>query len=64
METCAECHGAKKQEGKLRLDSREAALAGGDYGPAIVPGKPEDSWLVRAVRYDHDDVQNVYHSLL
>jgi hypothetical protein len=38
----------------LRLDSREAVLRGGDTGPAIVPGKPEESLLIKAVRY-HDD---------
>ena len=57
VENCHECHGADKQEGKLRLDSRDAALAGGEFGPAIVPGKPEESWLVRAIGYDHDEVQ-------
>jgi cytochrome c553 len=31
---CFECHDAKKQKGKLRLDSRAAALRGGDGGPA------------------------------
>jgi uncharacterized membrane protein len=47
---CNECHGAEKQEGGLRLDSREAALAGGESGkPAIVPGDAMASRLVRAV---------------
>jgi mono/diheme cytochrome c family protein len=54
---CHECHAADKQEGKLRLDSREAAVQGGEFGPAIVPGKPEESWLVKAIGYGHDDVQ-------
>src|SRR5262245_51338545 len=49
---CYECHGAKKQNNGLRLDSREAILAGGDQGPAIVPGKPDESLIVRAVRHD------------
>ena len=53
---CAECHGEKKQKGGLRLDSRAAALTGGDLGPAVVPGRPADSPLVKAVRY-HDDLQ-------
>ncbi len=48
---CHECHGAKVQKGSLRLDSRTAVLAGGDTGVAIVPGKPEESLLVDAVRY-------------
>ncbi len=50
--SCQECHGAQKQQGGLRLDSREAVLAGGDSGPAIVPGKPEESLLIKAVHYD------------
>ena len=36
-----ECHGPEKPKGKLRLDSREAALKGGKDGVAIVPGKAE-----------------------
>lgn len=51
---CYECHSAesKKVEGSLRLDSRAGWQAGGDSGPAIVPGKPEESLLVKAIRYD------------
>jgi hypothetical protein len=37
----------------LRLDSRGAALAGGDSGPALVPGKPEESLLLMAVKATH-----------
>ena len=47
---CVECHGAKKQRGKLRLDARELALAGGATGPALVPGQPEQSLLLQLVR--------------
>ncbi len=49
---CIACHGPEKQKAKLRLDSRAAALAGGESGPAVVPGKPEASLLVKAVHYD------------
>jgi mono/diheme cytochrome c family protein len=46
-EHCVGCHGPDKQKGSLRLDSREAALAGGgSYGPAIVPGNPAESPLL------------------
>jgi hypothetical protein len=51
-ENCYSCHGPSKQKGGLRLDSREAILKGGETGPALVPGKPEASLLVDAVRYD------------
>ncbi len=49
IERCLKCHGADKQEGKFRLDSRESLLAGGESGPAIVPGKPDESLLVEAI---------------
>lgn len=52
LKHCVECHGPEKQESSLRLDSREAALHGGDSGPAIVAGKPADSLLVEAIRRD------------
>jgi hypothetical protein len=48
---CQGCHGAAKQKGQLRLDSREAALAGGATGPAITPGQPEKSLLIDAINY-------------
>ena len=48
---CFECHGPKKQKAGLRLDSREALLNGGDTGPAMVPGHPEQSLLVKAINY-------------
>jgi uncharacterized membrane protein len=41
IEHCTECHGADKQKGELRLDSRAAMLEGGESGPAIVVGKPD-----------------------
>jgi hypothetical protein len=50
VEHCQRCHGAKKQMGGLRLDSRETLLKGGDNGPAVVPGKPDNSRLIQAVR--------------
>jgi Protein of unknown function (DUF1549)/Protein of unknown function (DUF1553)/Planctomycete cytochrome C len=51
-ERCYSCHAAKKQKGGLRLDSIEAILKGGESGPAIVPGKPEESLLVSAINYE------------
>ena len=50
-EHCHSCHGDKKQEGGLRLTSRESALKGGDSGSAVTPGKPDESLLIRAVEY-------------
>ena len=48
---CFRCHSEKKHESNLRLDGRHTILAGGDSGPAIVPGKPDESLLLDAVRY-------------
>jgi hypothetical protein len=49
-ENCFKCHGPKKQKGGLRLDSRDAAFRGGDSGPVILPGHPDDSLLIKAIR--------------
>jgi cytochrome c553 len=51
-ENCFKCHGDDKQQGELRLDSLAAMTHGGDSGPAIVPGKPSESLLLEAVRYE------------
>jgi hypothetical protein len=50
IERCHRCHAGDTAKGKLRLDSRESALRGGESGPAIVAGKPEESLLMQAVR--------------
>ena len=52
---CVSCHGPDKSKGGLRLDSRAALLQGGDSGPAVVPGAPDDSPLVQAVRGTRPD---------
>ncbi len=49
---CLACHGPEEQEGGLRLDSRAAALKGGERGPAIIPAKPAESLLIRAVKHE------------
>ena len=51
-ENCYKCHGSEKQKGSLRLDVPEMALAGGESGPAIVPGKPDKSPLVEAIKWE------------
>jgi cytochrome c553 len=50
--TCLKCHGGEKVSGGLRLDSRASILKGGDSGPAIVPGEPDESLLVQAIRHE------------
>ncbi|MBI4305086.1 MAG: hypothetical protein HY678_02085 [Chloroflexi bacterium] len=49
-ENCFGCHGSKKQKGGLRLDSAAAILKGGESGPALQPGKPGDSLVIKAVK--------------
>ncbi|EDY20333.1 protein of unknown function DUF1549 [Chthoniobacter flavus Ellin428] len=57
-EHCYECHSAdKKQKAGLVLDSKAGWEKGGDSGTPIVPGKPEDSLLMKAVRYTDKDLQ-------
>jgi mono/diheme cytochrome c family protein len=51
---CQSCHGPKRQQGGLRLDSRAALLKGSDNGSVLVPGEPGKSLLVKAVHYDGD----------
>jgi mono/diheme cytochrome c family protein len=53
-ENCVGCHGSDKQRGGLRLDSKAALLKGADVGPVVVPGDPDKSRLVHAVRQDGD----------
>ncbi|MFO0534948.1 MAG: c-type cytochrome domain-containing protein, partial [Planctomyces sp.] len=49
---CFECHGDGDVEGGLLATSRETLLEGGETGPAIVPGDPDRSLLIQAVRYE------------
>jgi hypothetical protein len=51
---CYECHSTAKgkKQGGLLLDDRSAILTGGDSGAAAVPGEPDKSLLIEAVRYD------------
>lgn len=50
-ENCFKCHGPEKQKAGLRLDARAYLLEGGESGPAIVPGQPDKSRLIQAVRH-------------
>jgi mono/diheme cytochrome c family protein len=53
--SCFKCHGSEKQKGKLRLDSLEAALKGGDDGAVIIAKDSAKSPLVQSVaRLDSD----------
>src|SRR6185312_18180 len=58
-EHCYQCHSkdAEKIKGGLLLDTRDGVLKGGDTGPAIVPGEPEKSLLIKAVHYADENLQ-------
>ncbi|MHC4878806.1 MAG: DUF1549 domain-containing protein [Planctomycetota bacterium] len=49
---CFKCHGEEKQKGGLRVDAGANLLKGGESGPSIVPGKPDESLLIESVRYE------------
>ncbi|MFN9717952.1 MAG: DUF1549 domain-containing protein, partial [Planctomycetota bacterium] len=54
VQHCYECHAAdaKIVRGGLQLDSKVATLKGGDSGASIIPGKPEDSLLISAIKHE------------
>ena len=54
---CLKCHGAEKQEGDLRLDTRAGWQRGGSQGPALVAGKPQESLLIKAISHDDSDLK-------
>ena len=59
VDQCFKCHSkqADRVRGGLLLDSRDGVLQGGNTGPAIVPGKPDESLLIQAVRYQDEELQ-------
>lgn len=57
VQHCYECHSKESDDsGDLLLDTRGGLLRGGASGPAVVPGKPERSLLIAAVRYHDPDL--------
>ncbi len=59
VDKCYKCHSSQseKVKGGLLLDTKEAVHRGGNTGPALVRGKPDDSLLIQAVRYQDEDLQ-------
>lgn len=53
-EHCYACHGEKKQSVGLRLDTKAGFLKGTEGGPIVVPGSPDKSALIRAIRHEGD----------
>jgi hypothetical protein len=58
VDSCYSCHSAeaKSVKGSFRLDTKELLLRGGDTGPAIVPGDPDKSLLIKAIRHADKDL--------
>jgi hypothetical protein len=52
VERCVKCHGPEQQKGGLRLDVPDAVRVGGDSGPPVEPGHPDESLLIEAIHYD------------
>jgi hypothetical protein len=59
VEHCYDCHSAQsdKLKGGLLLDSKEGVARGGESGPVIVPGDPEASSLIKAIRWSDEKLQ-------
>src|SRR5262249_58560439 len=56
-ERCSACHGALKQQGKLRLDTVALIAKGGMSGPAIKSGEPAESLIIERVSDPDDDTR-------
>jgi hypothetical protein len=52
IKRCLGCHNRELNNGGISFLDRDSLLQGGSHGPAIVPGKPENSFLVYALRHD------------
>ena len=58
IEKCSDCHaGDAESESSFSVMSRKTLLAGGDFGPAVVPGRAEDSLLMHAVKRTHKELK-------
>jgi hypothetical protein len=57
IEKCFKCHGSEKASSEFRVDSRAALLKGGELGPAVIPGKLEESLLLQAIDPANEDLQ-------
>src|SRR6476469_888413 len=54
---CYKCHSGEKIKGGLQIDLRDTLRKGGKHGPAIVPGDPEKSLLLKAISYHDEKLQ-------
>ena len=58
---CYRCHGGVNHRGGLNMSTKEDMIKGGHHGPALVPGHPEQSWMVKLIRHEGpaDDPMNM-----
>ena len=58
---CFRCHGGANHRGGYNMNTRELLLKGGHHGTGVVPGKPEESWMIKLVRHEGpaDDPMNM-----
>ncbi len=63
VDNCLRCHNPtrKRRSGELDQTTMAAILAGGLGGPAIVPGRPDESLLIKAIRWVDEDLQMPMH---
>ena len=53
--SCVKCHNSTKAKGKLNLEVKDKAMAGGEDGKGLVAGKPDDSHVLKAATLPEDD---------
>ena len=56
---CYKCHSAAKVKAELRLDRKEFVMKGGESGPVIIPGHPEESEMVRRLLLPREDEESM-----
>lgn len=59
VQHCYECHGGKFRKGGVKVDSLEALLEKHDEGPAVIPGDPVNSGMLKALRWEGDSDLNM-----
>ncbi len=52
QQSCFKCHGGMNHRGALAFDTRAGLLKGGHHGPAVVPGDPSNSLLIKLIRHE------------
>jgi uncharacterized membrane protein/mono/diheme cytochrome c family protein len=56
---CYKCHSAEKIKGELRLDKKQFVMMGGESGPVLKPGRPEESEMIRRLLLPRDDEESM-----